>query len=72
MKQSNPFRRAIAMFAAIAAVSQARFTAVSQARFTAEQFALANGRYKSRGKGEGCPGNKYAKSSFKQNKRRGL
>ena len=64
MKQSNPFGRAIAMFAAI--------TAVSQARFTAEQFALANGQYKSRGKGEGCPGNKYAKSSFKQNKRRGL
>lgn len=64
MKQRNPFGRAIAVFAARAAVSQARFTA--------EQPALANGPYKSRGKGEGCPGNKYAKSSFKQNKRRGL
>lgn len=28
--------------------------------------------YRSRGKGEGCPGNKHARSSFKQNKRRGL
>lgn len=30
------------------------------------------GRRKSRGHGEGCAGNKHAKSSFKQNKRRGL
>ena len=28
--------------------------------------------YVSRGHGEGCRGNKHAKSSFKQNKRRGL
>lgn len=28
--------------------------------------------YESRGHGEGLRGNKYAKSSFKQNKRRGL
>ena len=27
---------------------------------------------KSRGHGEGLPGNKHARSSFKQNKRRGL
>jgi hypothetical protein len=31
-----------------------------------------NTEYRSRGKGEGCNGNKRAKSSFKQNKRRGL
>lgn len=31
-----------------------------------------NTDYYSRGKGEGCPGNKHAKSSFKQNKRRGF
>jgi hypothetical protein len=28
--------------------------------------------YRGRGKGEGCQGNKHAKSSFKQNQRRGL
>lgn len=31
-----------------------------------------NTNYQSRGKGEGLRGNKHAKSSFKQNKRRGL
>jgi len=31
-----------------------------------------NTGYRSRGKGEGCIGNKHAKSSFKKNKRRGL
>jgi hypothetical protein len=31
-----------------------------------------NTSYRSRGKGEGLAGNKHAKSSFKQNKRRGL
>ena len=30
------------------------------------------GDYKSRGHGEGLRGNKHAKSSFKQNKRKGL
>lgn len=64
MKHGNPFKRAIAMFAAIAAAATSRATPA--------QLAMAAGPYRSRGKGEGCIGNKNAKSSFKQNKRRGL
>lgn len=64
MKQGNPFKRAIAMFAALAAAATSHATPA--------QLAAANTPYVSRGKGEGCIGNKHAKSSFKQNKRRGL
>lgn len=60
--KSLPFARANAMFAAISAM------------VAAGQQALVSQlpSYQSRGKGEGCAGNKRAKSSFKQNKRRGL
>ena len=64
MQRSNPFARARALFAAIAAAATSHATPA--------QLALANGPYRSRGKGEGHIGNKHAKSSFKQNKRRGL
>jgi len=64
MQRSNPFARAIAMFAAIA-LAASRYA-------TPAQLAAANTPYVSRGKGEGRIGNKHAKSSFKQNKRRGL
>jgi hypothetical protein len=49
------------------------FAAIS-AMVAAGQQALVSQlpSYQSRGKGEGCAGNKRAKSSFKQNKRRGL
>ena len=60
MQRNGMFARAIAMFAAIAASMR-----------SPEQGALIAGGYRSRGKGEGCFGNKRAKSSFKQNKRRG-
>lgn len=55
---SAPFARAHAMMALIAAALAAG--------------NVFNGEYRSRGHGEGCRGNKHAKSSFKQNKRRGL
>jgi len=55
---SQAFARSIAMFALIQAATAA-----------GQQFT---GTYKSRGHGESCRGNKHAKSSFKQNKRRGL
>lgn len=45
MLRSTPFGRAIAIFAALAAVSRGSFTP--------EQFALANTPYRSRGKGLG-------------------
>ena len=61
MQKSSMFARAIAMFAAIAATMR-----------SPEQETLIASGYRSRGKGEGYPGNKRAKSSFKQNKRRGL
>lgn len=64
MKQGNPFKRAILFVQAL--------TAQLQGAATPGQLLLANGGYQSRGKGEGCIGNKRAKSSFKQNKRRGL
>jgi len=63
--RSQPFARARAMFALLAAAASLGMGA--------RQEALANiGTYRSRGKGEGCISNKRAKSSFKQNKRRGL
>jgi len=54
------FARAKAMFALVAACmgDSLKIGALAQ--------------YKSRGHGEGCRGNKHAKSNFKQNKRRGL
>jgi len=58
--RGNAFGRAIAMFALVAAAM-------------GDSMKLAAiGPYKSRGHGEGCRGNKHAKSNFKQNKRRGL
>ena len=46
------------------------------ARFTAMMALIAaglpHGNYKSRGHGEGLSRNKHARSSFKQNKRRGM
>ena len=60
--KSLPFARANAMFAAI----QAMIASGQQA------FIGSLPAYQSRGKGEGGKGNKHAKSSFKQNKRRGL
>lgn len=59
---AQPFARAHALFAIIAAAISAGNTGL---------FGINTG-YSSRGKGEGCRGNKHAKSSFKQNKRRGL
>ena len=57
---AQAFSRSIAMMDLIAAAM-------------GNSAALANiGPYKSRGHGEGLSHNKYAKSSFKQNKRRGL
>ena len=64
MQRSNPFARARALFAAIALAATRHATPA--------QLAAANTPYVSRGKGEGHIGNKHAKSSFKQNKRRGL
>ena len=61
MKQ-RAFARAAAMFAVIAA-------AIEQGN---SGLLGINTNYLSRGKGEGLSGNKHAKSSFKQNKRRGL
>ena len=55
---SAAFSRAKAMMALIVAASAAG--------------TVFSGQYVSRGHGEGCRGNKHAKSSFKQNKRRGL
>lgn len=54
MQKSSMFARAIALFAAIAATMR-----------SPEQEALIASGYRSRGKGEGYPGNKRAKSSFK-------
>lgn len=64
MNRSAPFARARAMFAALALMARANPPALA--------IQLANTPYVSRGKGEGCIGNKHARSSFKQNKRRGL
>ena len=61
MKQ-RAFARAAAMFAVIAAAIAAGNAGLHG----------INTNYRSRGKGEGLRGNKHAKSSFKQNKRRGL
>lgn len=58
---SQPFARAIAMMNLISAAMQA-----------GQGLHGIDTNYRSRGKGEGCVGNKHAKSSFKQNKRRGL
>lgn len=66
MKHTAPFARARALFSAIAAAGLRAF--IGSQRLAAEP---AFG-YRSRGHGEGLPGNKRAKSSFKQNKRRGL
>ena len=60
---SQPFARAIAMVALIQAAMSGNNPQVALAGIPA---------YRSRGKGEGLAGNKHAKSSFKQNKRRGL
>jgi len=58
--RGKAFARSIAMFALIAAA-------------IGDSLKIAGlGQYVSRGHGEGCRGNKHAKSSFKQNKRRGL
>lgn len=59
---SQPFARARAMMALFASAYAAGNTGL---------LGL-NTSYRSRGKGEGLAGNKHAKSSFKQNKRRGL
>ena len=56
------FARAAAMFAVISAAIAAGNAGLHG----------INTNYQSRGKGEGLRGNKHAKSSFKQNKRRGL
>ena len=66
MKHTNPFARARAVFAAIALAGMNAFIG-SRALASNPNFG-----YRSRGHGEGLPGNKHAKSSFKQNKRRGL
>ena len=62
MKNSTPFSRALQMMAVISAAISAGNTGL----------VGINTAYHSRGKGLGLPGNKKAKSSFKQNKRRGL
>lgn len=59
---SVAFGRARALMAVIAA-------AVSAGNVS---LLGVNTGYQSRGHGEGCRGNKHARSSFKQNKRRGL
>lgn len=59
---SIPFSRSKALMSIIAA-------AISAGN---QSLLGVNTYYRSRGKGEGCTGNKHAKSSFKQNKRRGL
>ena len=59
---ATQFARAHKIMAVIAAALAAGNSAL---------FGIDTG-YRSRGKGEGCIGNKHAKSSFKQNKRRGL
>ena len=64
--RANPFARARAIFAAIAAAGLSQFMGTQALSMNHEYH------YRSRGKGEGLPGNKRAKSSFKQNKRRGL
>lgn len=66
MNNTNPFARARAVFAAIALAGMNAFIGT---KTLADNPAFS---YRSRGKGEGLPGNKHAKSSFKQNKRRGL
>lgn len=66
MNRTQPFARARAIFGAIMVAGLSQFIGTK---------VLANNPdfgYRSRGKGEGLPGNKHAKSSFKQNKRRGL
>lgn len=62
MKNSTPFSRALQMRAVISAAISVGNTGL----------VGINTDYRSRGKGLGLPGNKHAKSSFKQNKRRGL
>ena len=59
---AQAFARAKAMMAVIAMAITAGNTGL----------AGITTNYTSRGKGEGLAGNKRAKSSFKQNKRRGL
>ena len=65
--KTQAFARARAMFAAISAIA----TGISNA---ADQQAamIGLGSYRSRGHGEGLSRNKHARSSFKQNKRKGL
>ena len=64
---SQPFKRAIALQQQVQAVIDSGKQPLDQ------QAAIdALPAYESRGHGEGCSGNKHAKSSFKQNKRRGL
>lgn len=60
--KTSPFARSAALFAVIAAAISAGNTGL----------VGINTTYVSRGKGEGLSHNKHAKSSFKQNKRRGL
>lgn len=67
MKSSaGPFARAREIFAAIAAAGLNQFMGTQALAMNPKYH------YRSRGKGEGLPGNKRAKSSFKQNKRRGF
>lgn len=61
--KSQPFARARAMLAALSAFAATAFSA---------NALPPDSNYVSRGKGEGLPHNKRARSSFKQNKRRGL
>ena len=66
MNRTQPFARARSIFAAIMAACLSQFIGTK---------VLANNPlygYHSRGKNEGLPGNKRAKSSFKQNKCHGL
>ena len=65
--QSQPFKRAIAMQNSIKAI-----IAKGGGQLIVQMAIDALGAYKSRGHGEGLGRNKHAKSSFKQNKRRGL
>ena len=66
MQRPAPFSRARAFLSAVVALMGAN------SHLPMAVAASQLGGYRSRGKGEGCAGNKRAKSSFKQNKRRGL
>jgi hypothetical protein len=63
--RSQPFARAHAMMALVASAMAGSFG-------DRQQMLDMIGPYKSRGHGEGRSSNKRAKSSFKQNKRKGL